>query len=356
MLYMLSIAVNGYGTIGKRVADAVAIQPDMQVVGVAKRRPNAVAAVAADRGYPLFVPDEESRDAFEAAGFDDVGAIDEMIDACDVVVDATPGGVGASYLPTYRAYNTPAILQGKEADDAVETSFCARANYENAVGASAVRVVSCNTTALARAIAPLRDRFGVEHVSATLVRRGGDPAQSERGPIDDIVPDPVTIPSHHGPDAQTVLGPVPITTVAMKVPTTLMHVHTVEITLGGTPSRSDVLDVFGAERRIYLMPERIGIDGIAQIREHGRDRGRPRGDVWESCVWEGSVTVTGDRLHFVQAVHQESNVIPENIDAIRAITGTADAETSMRRTDRSLGVGAWETQSQRRPVAAAPRE
>jgi glyceraldehyde-3-phosphate dehydrogenase (NAD(P)) len=30
---------------------------------------------------------------------------------------------------------------------------------------------------------------------ATLVRRGGDPDQPDRGPIDDIVPDPVTVPS-----------------------------------------------------------------------------------------------------------------------------------------------------------------
>ncbi len=29
----LRVAVNGYGVIGKRVADAVALQPDMQIVG-----------------------------------------------------------------------------------------------------------------------------------------------------------------------------------------------------------------------------------------------------------------------------------------------------------------------------------
>lgn len=29
------VAVNGYGVIGKRVADAVAVQPDMELVGIA---------------------------------------------------------------------------------------------------------------------------------------------------------------------------------------------------------------------------------------------------------------------------------------------------------------------------------
>ena len=33
---MKSVAINGYGTIGKRVADAVAAQDDMKVIGVSK--------------------------------------------------------------------------------------------------------------------------------------------------------------------------------------------------------------------------------------------------------------------------------------------------------------------------------
>ena len=33
-LKMKSVAINGFGTIGKRVADAVAAQDDMKVIGV----------------------------------------------------------------------------------------------------------------------------------------------------------------------------------------------------------------------------------------------------------------------------------------------------------------------------------
>ena len=43
---MIQVGVNGYGTIGKRVADAVAAQPDMQLTGVAKTRPNYEAETA----------------------------------------------------------------------------------------------------------------------------------------------------------------------------------------------------------------------------------------------------------------------------------------------------------------------
>ena len=43
---VVKVAVNGYGNIGKRVADAIAKQGDMQLVGVSKTRPNFEAFVA----------------------------------------------------------------------------------------------------------------------------------------------------------------------------------------------------------------------------------------------------------------------------------------------------------------------
>ena len=49
---VVRVAINGYGTIGKRVADAVAKQPDMKLVGVAKTRPSFEARAAVERGYP----------------------------------------------------------------------------------------------------------------------------------------------------------------------------------------------------------------------------------------------------------------------------------------------------------------
>ena len=64
---MIKVAINGYGTIGKRVADAVAAQKDMKVIGVSKTRPNAEAFVAKQRGYPLYIADISKKAAFEKA-------------------------------------------------------------------------------------------------------------------------------------------------------------------------------------------------------------------------------------------------------------------------------------------------
>jgi glyceraldehyde-3-phosphate dehydrogenase (NAD(P)) len=219
-------------------------------------------------------------------------------------------------------------------------SFNARANYAAAVGASSARVVSCNTTGLSRLLAPLEEAYGIEKARVTLVRRGGDPGDTSRGPINDTLPDPVKIPSHHGPDVQTVFPDLDIDTMGMKVPTTQMHTHSVNVTLESEPTSEAVRDLLAGESRLFLIPESLGIDGTGKIKEYTRDAGRSRGDVWENCIWAESVTVKGRDLYLFQAIHQEADVVPENIDAVRALSRrTATAEQSIARTDTAMGIG-----------------
>ena len=52
---MIKVAINGYGTVGKRVADAVSAQKDMKIVGVSKRTPDFSARIGSEK-YSLFVP------------------------------------------------------------------------------------------------------------------------------------------------------------------------------------------------------------------------------------------------------------------------------------------------------------
>ncbi|MFC6836661.1 type II glyceraldehyde-3-phosphate dehydrogenase [Halomarina ordinaria] len=336
---MIKVGINGYGTIGKRVADAVALQPDMEVVGVAKTRPNFEAETAVEKGYPLYAAIEERLPRFEEAGIEVAGGVEELVEAADVVVDACPSGIGAENKAMYEAYDTPALYQGGESADLVDVSFNARANYSEAADADHVRVVSCNTTGLSRLLAPLQETYGVKKARVTLVRRGGDPGQTGRGPINDILPNPVTLPSHHGPDVNTIFPDLNIDTLGMKVPATLMHTHSVNVQLEEVPTAEAVRDLLAGESRLFLVPERFDIDGAGKLKEYAMDRGRPRGDIWENCVWEESVSVEDDDLYLFQAIHQESDVVPENVDAVRAVLGAADADESIERTNDALGVG-----------------
>jgi glyceraldehyde-3-phosphate dehydrogenase (NAD(P)) len=337
---MIRVGINGYGTIGKRVAAAVRAQPDMSVMGVAKTRPNHEAMTAVDNGFDLYAAIEERRPRFGEAGIDIDGDVEALVAQSDIVVDACPSGIGAENAAMYREHDTPALLQGGEDADAVDASFVSRANYDSVEGADLVRVVSCNTTGLSRLIAPLAESYGIEKVRATLVRRGGDQAQSGRGPINDILPDPVALPSHHGPDVNTIFPDLAIDTLGLKVPATLMHTHSINVTLESSPDAERVRDLLAGERRLFVIPEWLGLDGAGAIRELAGDAGRPRGDVWENCIWGESITVEGRDLYLFQAIHQEADTVPENVDAIRAVLGTAGAAESIRRTDEAIGLDA----------------
>ena len=74
----VKVAINGYGTIGKRVADAVTMQDDMEIIGVAKTRPNYEAFVAHDKGYDVYTLDDRV-DAMNKAGIPAAGTVEDMI-------------------------------------------------------------------------------------------------------------------------------------------------------------------------------------------------------------------------------------------------------------------------------------
>lgn len=336
----IRVAINGYGTIGKRVADAVLRQKDMVLAGVTKTKPNFEARMIADRGVKVFASSPDKLPAFDGSQVKVAGTLEDLLKASDIVVDCTPGKVGAGYKPLYQSHGIKAIFQGGEKHDMAGFSFNAYCNYREALGLDVLRVVSCNTTGLCRTINALDKAFGVKKVRVVLVRRGADPAEVSKGPINSIVPDPATIPSHHGPDVQKVLPKIDITTSALAVPTTLMHVHVLNVEINRDATEQDVMVALGKYPRIRVFSAAEGTASTAEIIEFTRDLGRPRYDLWELAVWKESIKSFGRELYLTQAVHQESIVVPENIDAIRAMTRiTEDPEVSIRATDESLGIG-----------------
>ncbi|MEM3556188.1 MAG: type II glyceraldehyde-3-phosphate dehydrogenase [Candidatus Micrarchaeia archaeon] len=334
---VVRVALNGYGVIGKRVADAVAKQDDMQLMGVVKTKPDYEAKLALKKGYKVYVPNAASLELFKKANVPCAGLHEELFANCDVVVDCTPGKMGAEnkkniYLPR----KLKAVFEGGEKAEVADVSFVAQCNYDKAVGKDYVRVVSCNTTGLCRTLGAINNAFGIESSKVVLIRRAADPNDINTGPINAIVPE-TKIPSHQGPDVQTVL-PIPIETVAIKVPTTLMHVHVVFVKMKKQATAQDVKDVFANTTRIALYNAADGFASTAQLIDYARDLGRYRYDMQEIMVWEDSIYVNGNELAYIQAVHNEANVVPENIDAIRAMFNLCDAKTSIEKTNKSFGI------------------
>ncbi|MGB9979147.1 phosphorylating glyceraldehyde-3-phosphate dehydrogenase [Methanobacterium sp.] len=337
---MKSVGINGYGTIGKRVADAVSAQDDMKIVGVTKRSPDYEARTAVEKGYDLYISAPERESSFEEAGIKVTGTADELFEKLDIVVDCTPEGIGAKNKEgTYEKLGLKAIFQGGEKHDQIGLSFNSFSNYKDAIGKDYARVVSCNTTGLCRTLNPINDLCGIKKVRAVMVRRGADPSQVKKGPINAIVPNPPTVPSHHGPDVQTVMYDLNITTMALLVPTTLMHQHNLMVELESSVSVDDIKEKLNETPRVLLLKAKEGLGSTAEFMEYAKELGRSRNDLFEIGVWEESLNIVDGELYYMQAIHQESDVVPENVDAIRAMLEIEDDPSkSIEKTNKSMGI------------------
>lgn len=338
---MSNIVVNGVGTIGKRVAHAIKKQDDLNLVGISDVSPTPVLRTALSEGSPLygtslFCSLPEKREELEEAGFYVEGNLPDLLNSgkVDLVVDATPSGIDEKNKPLYEKAGVKAIFQGGAKGSIAPVSFNAFANYEEASGEQFVRVVSCNTTALLRTLWSVNKEVEVQKAVASLTRRGGDPPQDSRGPINSIIP-VSEVPSHHGPDFQKVLPEIDITTLAVKVPTTLAHVHMVNVELSESVSESKVKEIFEGTPRIKLFKASQGFSSTSKIIERYRDL-RLRYDMPQVGVWEETITTEGDRLYWVHMVQQESIVIPDNIDAIRSMLQLEDKWDSISKTNSSF--------------------
>lgn len=334
------VAVNGYGVIGKRVADAVSKQQDMRLAGVADIAADWRLRVAASRGIALFAPSPAHAESMSAAGLPLSGSLPDLLGRVDVIVDCTPKKLAARNVETYRRSGVRFIVQGGEAHAVTGHSFVAESNYASAVGRESTRVVSCNTTSVVRTLGALKRAGLLGRARGTLLRRAADAWESHAcGIMNTLVPE-AEIPSHQGPDARTVDPEFDVITVAVKVPETLAHLHYWTVELRRRAAKDEVLAAFRGSTRIALIRWQDGLPALNAVKEMMSDIGRPRADLYEVAIWEDMMKVEGNELYYAYMVDNQAIVIPETIDAIRALTrAEGDAGASIALTDAALGIG-----------------
>lgn len=99
---MINVFINGYGTVGKRVADAVALQKDMKIIGVSKRTPDFDAEQAIKKGFDLYCVEGADVEAFDKRGLKTNGYLKDIKDSVDVVIDGAPGKQGGKNIELYK--------------------------------------------------------------------------------------------------------------------------------------------------------------------------------------------------------------------------------------------------------------
>jgi len=335
----IRVAVNGYGVIGKRIADAVVAQDDMELVGIADVVNDWRIRIAVEKGYAVYGSTPEAASAMQAEGIPVAGNLDRLLGEVDVIADATPKKIAAANLEKYRAAGVKSIFQGGEKHSLTGHSFVAQANYESALGRETTRVVSCNTTSIVRTLDALRRAGLLKKARGVLVRRATDPWESDHGGVMNTVVPEKAIPSHQGPDAQTVVPELDVITIALVASHTTSHLHSWTVELTRESSRDEILDLFANTPRIAFLRAAEGMVALNSTLELMADLGRPRGDMWEVGLWEDSLTVQGNELFYNYQVYNQAIVVPETIDAVRALTGAErDGAKSIARTDKAMGL------------------
>jgi len=334
------VAVAGYGVIGTRLADAVAMQEDMELVGVVDAGATLAVRSLKERGMPydLYSATVEGKEAMEAAGLPVKGMMEDILQKVDVVLDASPGGIGAKNKELYLKHNVKAVFQGGEKNSVADVFFHGYANYEKGLNTDYLKLTSCNTTGLIRAVDCLDRIAGIEKIAITIVRRVADPGDYHRGLTNALQVDKA--PSHQAEDLMTIMPHIDATGILVHTPVTHGHFITVVATPKNDLTVEEVLAAFRGHDRIKVVSLKDGFLGNASIFRYARDCCKPRGDVYEIYIWEDTIVKSGKDVMFGIHIPQESVTIPESIDAVRAAMGMqTDRLEAVGVTNKYLGMG-----------------
>jgi len=333
------VAVAGYGTIGQRLADGVARQEDMELVGIVDLAPTLALRALSEIGMPydLYLVDPGRKGEFEDAGIPVVGSFEDLLDKVDIVLDATPAGVGARNKELYKKHGLKAIFQGGEKDEVADVFFHGYANYENGIGRDFLKLTSCNTTGFVRAVDALDRLAGVEKVAITIMRRVADPGDTHRGYVDLMRVEPV--PNHQCVDLMKIMPHVHATGLLVHIPVTHGHIINIVATPKRPVTKEEILDTFRAHPRIRVVRIADGFNSNTSLFKYARDLGHKRGDMYEIAVWEECIGFSGDDVMFAINIPQEAVTIPETMDGIRAsLSMQSDRLEAVALTNKYLGM------------------
>lgn len=330
---MKRVFVNGYGSIGSRISQFIAGDHDIEVAGVGKYSPDEKVTDALSRGFKVYVP-KNKVDSFK--NFKISGTIEDVIESCDLVIDASPGGIGyVNKKNLYEPKNIRAIFQGGEkitGDKAVaQLLFNSRVNYEKAFGGQFVMQGSCNVTGMGRILQPLKEKYGsrIKRFDATLLRRWADLEDVKTEVKDSIewTPKP-----HHDEDVKSYMGAdTPLFIRVFKVPTRQMHVHLMDIRFNGTaPNSQEVIDLYKKEYGVAIL---YGAKGTKDIRDFAESINFSFKDTNMIHIHADVVEVQDDVIKLTYSDDQTGIVVPENHLLMQAMLFKRKREDAFRHTE-----------------------
>ena len=335
----VKVGVVGYGVIGQRLADGVELQSDMELVGIVDVKPTLSIRALFDSGnpYDLYVVEDSQKAYFENEGILIKGDLGDILAKVDIILDATPGGVGLKNKDIYKKAKVKAVFQGGEKDEIADVFFHGYANYEKGIGKDYLKLTSCNTTGFIRAVDCLDKVVGIERVVVVIMRRSADPGDTHRGLVDLGLVEKV--PNHQCVDLMLIMPHVEATGVLVHLPMTHGHI----ISIVATPKKKidveEALNLFEEHPRIKVVEIANGFNSNAALFRYARDKGNKRADMYEIALFKETLALSGDNIFFTINIPQEAVVIPETMDAVRAaLSMQTDWKEAVKLTNKYLGM------------------
>ena len=328
------VFVNGYGSIGSRIVQFIKDDPEIQILGIGKHSPDTKVDEAVSNGFQVYVP-KSKEDDFKK--FTIAGNIENILDECDLVIDAAPSGVGfKNKMDLYEPKNLMAIYQGGESiigENAVSNLlFNSRVNYLDAFEKRHVMQGSCNVTGMGKILEPLRKKYGskIKRFDVTLVRRWADIEQTDKPVIDTIE---LTQSPHHGDDVKSYFGKdSPLFVRAIKVPTRQMHLHIMDIRFdGNAPSSNEIHDLFQDEFGVAVL---WTANGTRDIREFANTMNFSFKDTNMVHIHANMTVSIDDTIQIMYSDDQTGIVIPENHMLMQAMLFKKPFEESLTHTEK----------------------
>ncbi|HAJ74103.1 MAG TPA: type II glyceraldehyde-3-phosphate dehydrogenase [Lachnospiraceae bacterium] len=336
------VGVAGYGTIGQRLADGVAKQGDMELVGIADMAPTLAIRALYEKGMPynLYLVDGADKSKFDELGIPVAGNFMDLVNNVDIMLDSSPAGIGLkNKVNIYEKAGVKAIFQGGEKNEVADVFFHGYANFEKGVDKNYLKLTSCNTTGLIRTVDCLDRAYGIEKVAITIIRRVADPGDYNRGLTNALMMEKA--PTHQAVDLMTIMPHINATGILVHTPVTHGHIITVLAHGKQKITKEMALEAFKKHPRIRMLRMADGFMGNASYFKYGRDLGHVRGDMYEVGLWEDSIVESGDDIMYALVIPQEAVTIPETMDGIRAAMHMQETrEEGTAETNKYLGIGA----------------
>ena len=331
---MKKVFVNGYGSIGSRIAKFIKDDSDIEVIGIGKYSPNEKVQQALDDGFTVYVPEAK------ISNFNDYkisGSIEDILGDCELIIDASPGGHGfLNKKNIYEPKNVMAIFQGGETifgNNAVsDILFNSRVNYADAIGKKYVMQGSCNVTGMGRILNPLREKYADRLVrfDVTLIRRWADLEQTDKQIVDTIE---MTENPHHGADVKAYLGKdTPLFVRAIKVPTRQMHLHIMDIRFkNNAPTSDEIHDLFRNEYGVAIL---YTANGTKDIRDFAESTKFNFKDTNMAHIHANMTKTTKDTVQLMYSDDQTGIVIPENHMLLQAMLFERKYDEALKHTEQ----------------------